>query len=202
MNSQNEDQVTTVMDGHNGHPPSWDTIHHPKDPKDGHPLSYGRLPTIHRMINQHPNDGQPTYQGWSPNILKPYQGWLPSFQRMATHWSRTIQRMSSKLLSCLMVNMFVNGMWLCAKFFYSYLRKIVTHQGWSLGFQRMATQYSQNGHPPFKGPILGLGLGVNFTFAWENNNNNNNKNNNPNLNFLKGTVLVYADQGVGIRDKT
>ena len=53
-------------------------------------------------------------------------------------------------------------------------------------------------------PVLGLGLGVDFTFAWDNNNKNNNDNNdknNPHPNFLKGTVLLDKEQGVGIRDK-
>ena len=54
-------------------------------------------------------------------------------------------------------------------------------------------------------PVLGLGLGVDFTFAWDNKDNNNNDNyinkNIPHLNFLKGTVQVDKDKGVGIQDK-
>ena len=51
-------------------------------------------------------------------------------------------------------------------------------------------------------PVLGLGLGVVFTFAWDNHNNDNNHNhNNPHLNFVKGTVLGYKEQGLGVRDK-
>ena len=45
--------------------------------------------------------------------------------------------------------------------------------------------------------VLGLGLGVDFTFAWDNNNNDKN----PHLNFLKGIVIGFKKQGVGIRDK-
>ena len=54
-------------------------------------------------------------------------------------------------------------------------------------------------------PVLGLGLGVDFTFAGDNHNNHNHHNhkndNNPHLNFVKGTVVVDKEQGVGIRDK-
>ena len=57
-------------------------------------------------------------------------------------------------------------------------------------------------------PVLDLGLEVDFTLAWDNNtNNNNNNDNNDNndknhhLNFLKGTVLGYKEQGVGERNK-
>ena len=50
-------------------------------------------------------------------------------------------------------------------------------------------------------PVLGLGLGVDFTFAWDNQNNDNHNHNDPRLNFMKGTVLVDKEQGVGIRDK-
>ena len=51
-------------------------------------------------------------------------------------------------------------------------------------------------------PVLGLGLRVDFTFAWDNNNKNNDNNdkNNPHPNFLKGTVLLDKEQGLGIRD--
>ena len=47
-------------------------------------------------------------------------------------------------------------------------------------------------------PVLGQGPGVDFTFAWDHNDNNDK--NNPHLNFLKGTVLLDKEQGVGIRD--
>ena len=52
-----------------------------------------------------------------------------------------------------------------------------------------------------RNPAWSLGLGVDFTFAWDNYNNDINDNHNPHLNFLKGTVLVDKDKGVGIRDK-
>ena len=48
--------------------------------------------------------------------------------------------------------------------------------------------------------VLGQGLGFDFSFAWDDNNNNNNDKN-PHLSFLKGTVLGYKEQGIGIRDK-
>ena len=52
-------------------------------------------------------------------------------------------------------------------------------------------------------PVLGLGLGVDFTFAWDNHNNenHNHNHNNPYINFVKGTVLLDKEQGVGKRDK-
>ena len=49
-------------------------------------------------------------------------------------------------------------------------------------------------------PVLGLGLGGDFTFALDNHNDND-KNDNPHINFVKGTVLVDREQGVGITDK-
>ena len=52
-------------------------------------------------------------------------------------------------------------------------------------------------------PVLGLGLGVNFTFALDNNynDNDNGNDNNPHLNFSKGTVLGFKEQGLGIREE-
>ena len=51
-----------------------------------------------------------------------------------------------------------------------------------------------------------LRLRVDFTFTWDNKNNDNDNDNdidknNLHLNFLKGTVLGFKKQGVGIRDK-
>ena len=42
---------------------------------------------------------------------------------------------------------------------------------------------------------------VTFTLDNNNHNHNNHNHNNPHLNFFKGTVQGFKEQGLGIRDK-